>query len=98
MTTATKILAASAALGLLGLATVANAAPVGALTAVGEALKAEAALATDQVSYRCWRYRHHVRCGNIGPRVYSYYAAPRRYYGYAGPALSFRFGGYRRWY
>ena len=97
-----KSRATAAALGLLALATPATAAPVGALTGVAEAVKHDASVATaaEQVTYRCWRYRGHVRCGNVRPQIYSYYYAPRPYvYGYASrPSFSFSWGGYRRWY
>ena len=98
MTTTTKLLAAAAAFALLGIATAANAAPVGALTGAAGTLKADAVPATEQVTYRCWRHRGHVHCGNVRPQVYSYSYAPRPYYFAARPYVSFGWGGYRRWY
>lgn len=85
--------AAAAAALLMGLATTASAAPAGALTGAGEALKTEAqAGGAEAVRYTCWwsPYRGRVCAWTRSrPQVYGFYYGPR-HYGYG------RSWGYRR--
>jgi hypothetical protein len=85
-----KLLALPVALGMLGMAATANAAPA---TMAGSALQADRAATNliEPVTYgRCWRHGYYY-CGRPAPRVYSFYVRPRAYYGYG-------YGyGFRRW-
>jgi hypothetical protein len=97
--TSRALIAAAAAVALIGLAGAASAAPGGALTGAGEALKVEAESnsLTDSVAWRraCyWTHRGQVcRWVNSRPAYYGYYYNPRPVYGF-----SFGYGGYRGGY
>jgi hypothetical protein len=89
------LLAATAALGLAGIAMSASAAPLGALANAKP--EAGATSAVDNVSYRyvreCGGHRWHRHCRYVRvwspPTVYGFYAGPR-HYGHHGH--------HRRWY
>jgi hypothetical protein len=79
--------AAIAGAVLMGLAATATAAPSGALTGAGEAVKSDAqASGAEAVRYTCWwsPYRGRV-CSwyRARPQVYGFYSGPRRFYGHS---------------
>jgi hypothetical protein len=83
MTKSTTIVAAAAALGLMGLVNAASAVPAaGALTSAGAALKVDGATTADNVAWTCWWHRSHRHCGYVRPRVFSYYAVPTYRWGW----------------
>jgi hypothetical protein len=106
MTSQVKLLAAVAGLGLIGLSSVANAAPAaGVLTGVGDTLKieAQATTKTENVRWTCWSHRGYRQCGHVGHggyggyRGYGSYGGPRVYGFYAGPRAYYGFGHRRHW-
>ncbi len=89
-----KLLVIPAALGLMGLAATAEAAPAG-LAGAAATLKADSAERSnvETVTWgRCWSNGYLVRCWRPAPRVYSfYYGPPRPYY------RPYAYWGWRRW-
>jgi hypothetical protein len=97
MTTSPTLIAAIAAVGLMGLSATANAAPAaGALTGAGDLLTSEAKAhsATEAVRWSCWWGRYGRQCAWVRPRVYSYYYAPRPFYGFS---FNYGYGHRRHW-
>ena len=87
-----KLFALPLALGLLGTIATADAAPASS-PGTGAALKTDASAVNllENVTWRrCWREGRHTYCARSEPRVYSFYYAQPRAYGYYG-------WGYRRW-